>query len=311
MGLILGLLYQTPFQADCSGVQNPIRANEGTYMTTTPLLKMLSFGRSTHQDLINQINYLTIENRILRSKIPKRISLTARGRRRLLRFGKPVGPTLRHIISIVQYTTFQRWIRGGKPPSSKKRKSKAGRPPTKRDLKMLVVQMAKTPGWGYSRILGELRKLGIHSISRTTVRSILKEHGIEPAPDRAEPVWDQFLKRHASTLWSCDFFTKKVRTTRGVKRHTTLVFMHIESRKVLFTKATQHPNNDWMCKVAECFPVMAEQLGLEPPGILVRDNDVLYTREFNATRRSEAIPTTDTGTAYERTYRAMDEITQG
>ncbi len=180
-------------------------------------------------------------------------------------------------------------MRGGDNASRKKRKSKAGRPPTKRDLKRLVVQMAKTPNWGYSRILGELRKLGILSISRATVRSILREHGIEPAPDRAEPVWDQFLKRHASTLWSCGFFTKKVLTTRGFKRYTTLVFMHIESRKVLVTRATQHPNNDWMCKVAECFPMMAKQLGLESPEILVRDNDVLYTQEFNETLQREGI----------------------
>ncbi len=46
--------------------------------TTAPLLKMLSFGQSSHEDLINQLNYLTIENKILRSKLPERISLTTR-----------------------------------------------------------------------------------------------------------------------------------------------------------------------------------------------------------------------------------------
>jgi len=107
-------------------------------------------------------------------------------------------------------------------------------------MKKLVLQMAKMPGWGYTRILGELRKLGIMSVSRTTVRSILKEHGIEPARDRAVPVWDTFLKRHAATLWSCDFFHKKVLTARGLQRYTALVFMHIENRKVLVTKSTQH-----------------------------------------------------------------------
>ncbi|MDF1869441.1 MAG: hypothetical protein P1U30_03535, partial [Phycisphaerales bacterium] len=168
------------------------------------------------------------------------------------------------------------WLR---PNRHKKRRSKvkAGRPSTRRDLKKLVLEMAKTPGWGYTRILGELRKLGIMSVSRTTVRSILKEHGIEPAPDRVEPVWDKFLKRHAATLWSCDFFTKKALTPRGLKRYTTLVFMHIESRRVIVTKSTRHPTSDWMCRVADCFPMMVEQLGLKPPTILVRDNDVLYS----------------------------------
>ncbi len=166
---------------------------------------------------------------------------------------------------------------------------KTGRPATKRDLKKLVLQMAKTPGWGYTRILGELRKLGIMSVSRTTVRSILKEHGIEPAPDRVEPVWDRFLKRHASTLWSCDFFTKKAITPTGLKQYTTLVFMHIESRRVIVTKSTRHPTNDWMCRVAESFPMMVNQLGLQPPTILVRDNDVLYSREFNETLMREGV----------------------
>jgi len=206
----------------------------------------------------------------------------------LLRFGKPVGPALRHLISVVQYTTFQRWIRSGN--SKKKIKAKKqGRPSTRKDLKKLVLQMAKTPNRGYTRILGELRKLGIKSISKSTVRSILKEHGVEPAPDRAEPVWDQFLKRHASTLWSCDFFTKKILTSKGFKRYTTLVFMHIESRRVLVTKATKHPTNVWMCEVVECLPIMTRQFGFKLPAILVRDNDVLYTNEFNEMLRREGI----------------------
>lgn len=250
--------------------------------------KLLAFGRSDQDQLIAQLQFLTVENQILRGKLPKRISLTHRERRRLIRFGKAVGPALRELISIVQYSTFQRWLRSNE---HKKRslKAKTGRPPTKRELKKLVLQMAKTPGWGYTRILGELRKLGIVSVSRTTVRSILKEYGIEPAPDRVEPVWNQFLKRHAKTLWSCDFFHKKVLTPRGFKRYTTLVFMHIESRKIIVTNATKHPTNDWMCRVAECFPLMVEQLGLQPPTVLVRDNDVLYSRDFNETLQCEGV----------------------
>jgi hypothetical protein len=50
--------------------------------TTAPLRKMLSFGRSSHEDLVNQLNYLTIENMILRSKLPKRFLLTSQERLR-------------------------------------------------------------------------------------------------------------------------------------------------------------------------------------------------------------------------------------
>ena len=65
--------------------------------------------------------------------------------------------------------------------------------------------------------------------------------------------------------------------------------MHIASRKVLVAGATEHPNNEWMCKVAECFPSMVKQLGLEPPEILVRDNDTKFTREFDETLKAEGI----------------------
>ncbi len=51
--------------------------------------KMLALGRSDHDQLIAQIQYLTIEeNQILRSKLPKRVSLTPKERQRLIRFGK-------------------------------------------------------------------------------------------------------------------------------------------------------------------------------------------------------------------------------
>jgi putative transposase len=247
---------------------------------------MLALGRSDHDQLIAQIQYLTIENQILRSKLPKRVSLTPKERRRLIRFGKAVGDELRHLISIVQFSTFQKWLRAPKKKKKKKKKKpkkRAGRPRTKAEIRKLVLEMSKSPGWGYTRILGELRKLGIMSVSRTTIRHILKEHGIEPSPDRSESTWEQFLKRHSSTLWSCDFLTKPVLTWRGMKHQTVLVFMHIASRKVIVTGATEHPNNEWMCKVAECFPAMAKQLGLDPPEILVRDNDVKFTRDFDQT----------------------------
>ena len=256
-------------------------------MNAARLPKMLAMGRSDHDQLIAQIQYLTIENQILRSKLPQRVSLTRNERRRLIRFGKVVGDELRHFISIVQYSTFQKWLRATE--NKRKAKKRAGRPRTSAEIRKLVIEMTKSPGWGYTRILGELRKLGIMSVSRTTIRNILREQGIEPSPDRSESTWDQFLKRHSSTLWSCDFLTKPVFTWRGIKHQSVLVFMHIASRTVLVAGATEHPNNEWMCKVAECFPSMVKQLGLEPPEILVRDNDTKFTLDFDDTLKAEGI----------------------
>lgn len=77
-------------------------------MNAARLPKLLAFGRSDHDQLIAQLQFLTVENQILRAKLPKRITLTHRERRRLILFGKAVGPALRDIVLVVQYSTFQR-----------------------------------------------------------------------------------------------------------------------------------------------------------------------------------------------------------
>src|SRR5680860_1690241 len=41
----------------------------------------------------------------------------------------------------------------------------------------------ENPRWGYLRIQGELRKLGV-SVSATAFRSLLRRHGLPPAPRR-------------------------------------------------------------------------------------------------------------------------------
>jgi hypothetical protein len=56
----------------------------------------------------------------------------------------------------------------------------------------------------YTRIIGELKKLGIKPPSRNTVKKILKTAGFEPGPKRGEGTGDKFLKQHAASLWQCD-----------------------------------------------------------------------------------------------------------
>ena len=61
-----------------------------------------------------------------------------------------------------------------------------GRPRVKDKIVQLTVRLAKeNPGWGYTTILGALYNLG-HVVARETARNILKEHGIEPAPERSK-----------------------------------------------------------------------------------------------------------------------------
>ena len=79
-----------------------------------------------------------------------------------------------------------------------------------------------------TRIIGELRKVGIKAISRQTIRNILKEEGLKPGPDRTSDCWDNFVKRHVETLWAVDFFSVKTVTVKGLQEMYLLAFLCLE-----------------------------------------------------------------------------------
>jgi len=188
-----------------------------------PLLLILA--RATHAELARMIDYLKTENRILRSKLPKRVSLTPAERERLVRRGKPLGSKIKELITIVTPRTFARWVKGEtNPVGRRKPPSKGGRTRKPEEVRQLVVQMARENAWGLGRIMGELKKLGL-SISKGTVRNILKENGFDPGPRRGEGSWDEFLRMHAKTLWACDFFSKRVWTLGGLVEYFVLFFI--------------------------------------------------------------------------------------
>jgi hypothetical protein len=79
------------------------------------------------------------------------------------------------------------------------------------EIQQLVVRMAtENRDWGYTRIQGALANLG-HEVGRGTIAAILKQHGIEPAPERQKrTTWQEFLKPIGTSLplltssrWKC------------------------------------------------------------------------------------------------------------
>jgi hypothetical protein len=77
-----------------------------------------------------------------------------------------------------------------------------GRPRTGPAIRRLVLEMARdNPAWGYRRICGELTGL-----ASPAIWEILKEAGIDPAPQRAAASWGQFLSAQAKTIAAVDFF---------------------------------------------------------------------------------------------------------
>jgi putative transposase len=86
------------------------------------------------------------------------------------------------------------------------KRQRQGRPPTRPTVRQLVLRMAaENPTWGYRRITGELAGLG-RRVAPSTVWAILKKAGIDPAPRRSGPSWNEFLKAQAAGILAVDFF---------------------------------------------------------------------------------------------------------
>ena len=162
---------------------------------------LLVIAGSTQRELARQVRYLKVENEILRSKLPARITVTPKERQRLMKFGSTLGRALHRLVTIVTPDTFLRWIREDKRAGRKRtRPAKRGRPRTAEEIRRLIVKLAKENAWGYARIVGELKKLGLRSIKKSTVRNILKAEGLDPCPKRSRATWDEFLAQNDVNL---------------------------------------------------------------------------------------------------------------
>src|ERR1022692_3688479 len=157
------------------------------------------------------IEYLRTENQILKEKLGKRrIVLTDDQRRRLALKGKVLGrKVLESIGTLFTPDTILRWHRllvAKKWDTSECGKKKPGRPPVADEIRILVVRLAsENPTWAYDRIQGALANLG-HALSDATVGNILKQHGIEPAPDRKrQTTWQTFFQAHWDVLAAAAF----------------------------------------------------------------------------------------------------------
>ena len=120
-----------------------------------------------------------------------------------------------------------------------------GRPSTSGSLRRLIIDMANdNPTWGYRRITGELAGLG-YRVGASTVWRILKQHRIDPAPQRTSVTWTQFLRSQAAV--ACDFATVD---TVLLRRYYLLFFIDITNREVLYGGITANPTGAWTTEAA-------------------------------------------------------------
>ena len=243
-----------------------------------PLLFMLA--RCTRHELIRHIEFLKAENEILRARLNKQfVILRPDEKKRLVELGMAIGPALQHLLTIVSYPTFRKWVYAVTNQIPMK---KRGRPATPQQTRELILKLARETGWGYTRILGELHKLGIFSVSRQTVVNILKANGFDPGPKRGPGTWDEFLKIHGQTLWQCDFFSKRILTRLGLPRIYVMVFLNVATRRVWVSPSTLRPTAVWVQHQGEAFIRQTDQGGVPAVTILTRDNDVKYGPSFDA-----------------------------
>ena len=122
---------------------------------------------------------------------------------------------------------------------------------TPRAVAELVVRMAdENPTWGYTRICGALANLG-HHIARNTVKRILHDHGLDPAPERNQRTpWKTFLQTHWEGLAAADLFTVEVLTLAGLRRYFVFFVIELKTRRVHIAGIHPQPDGRWMEQMA-------------------------------------------------------------
>ena len=182
------------------------------------------------------------------------------------------------------------------------------------DRQRSVVRMAvENPQWGYTRIRGALSNLG-HEIARTTVKRILHDHGIDPAPERSRRLPGKtFLQAHWEGLTASDLFTVEVLTLAGPQRYLVFFVIALQSRRVTIAGIHPQPYGTWMEQMARTLTDPVDGC-LRRARYLIHDRDPLYTRGFSEILEGGGVqpirlpPKSPNLTAYaERFVRSMKE----
>ena len=159
-----------------------------------------------------------------------------------------------------------------------------GRPPLQSSLRALILRLGReNPHWGYKRIVGELKGLGI-SVSATSVRKVLLAGGLRPAPERSHSSWRAFLRAQTGSMLACDFLTVE---TAFLQRIYVLFFISLATRRIEYIALTSNPDGRWATQQARN---LLMQLGDEHPfRFFVRDRDTKFSHAFDEIFRSERI----------------------
>jgi putative transposase len=221
--------------------------------------------------------HFTPADRVLLAALLRRLGPQALGRMRLL----------------VRPDTVLRWHRDliRKRHAARSRPRRPGRPRTVHSIRALVLRLVReNPAWGYRRVHGELLVLGV-KVAPSTVWEILKEAGIDPAPERSTATWADFLRSQAEALLACDFF--ETATLSGARMFVLAVIEH-HARRVRVLGATPHPAAPWVAQAARNLVMDLQDAGCRAR-FLVRDRDGKFPELFDAVLADAGIEVVRTG----------------
>jgi putative transposase len=275
------------------GHRNQIRAPTGDsvpslamvyalfYAITRRVLRLSGISSDTEAEVLVLRHELAVLRRqIKRPKLRRRDKLFLSVMSRML-------PRQRWAAFIVTPATLVRWHRElVRRKWTYKRRRGPGRPPIDSETRALILRMAReNPRWGCVRIKGELQGVGI-IVSTTTIRTILRRAGLGPAPRRDGPTWHQFLSAQAKGIVACDFFTVE---TVFLKTLYVLVFMHIQTRRILGVGVSANPNGTWVTQQARNLMMDLDDDPEPCVRFLLRDRDAKFCRSFDAVFAAEGV----------------------
>jgi putative transposase len=229
-----------------------------------------------------QLRLLKAQIEILRARIPTdRIILSPAEKAELIRIGAEFDHEIRGLMEVAKPATYKRWLtqmRSSRPFKA------VGRPRLTQELRDVVIRVgSENRLWGYKRIVGELKKLGLYA-GANSVKRILNEAGIHPSPEKRKKKpalpWATFIRAHMETMVACDFFSQTVFTLRGPRTAYVLMFIHLGSRRVFCSAPTYNPDSAWVMQQARNTLMWCEQQGITPE-FLMRDADTKFSASFD------------------------------
>ncbi|MFI7469990.1 integrase core domain-containing protein [Nonomuraea sp. NPDC049646] len=184
--------------------------------------------------------------------------------------------------------------------------SRSGRPRTSKEIRELVVRLTReNPAWGYRRVHGELTTLCI-KVAPSTVWEILKQEGLDPAPERAATTWADFLRSQADALLACDFI--ETITLNGQRQYILAVIEHA-TRRVRVLGTTAHPSASWVIETIRNLVMDLHDAGCRAR-FLLRDRDGKFPALMNEVLAEAGITTVLTGIRMPRMNSIMERWVQ-